>query len=184
MQLSCTVNSQSVPQSPSAAVGWFVLIYRWTEVYWRKSSAVRVYWCGCAVTTFCAVEHLCKYQLYSTSAVLFTVLKLYANMAALGRFCVGEGNIPCATEQEKCCIVLKVGKSLKTNPSDCIRDLIHTVFLAICAIHPLSDTGCSNVKLYVLLVNVIVVPTAPKHYSNTHTQQLPCTQLYCTNTLQ
>ena len=39
----------------------------------------------------------------------------------------GRFNNPCATEQEECCTVLKVGKSYTPNPLCGIRDITHVV---------------------------------------------------------
>ena len=57
---------------------------------------------------------------------LFWHYKRKRENISLAGLCVGECNIPCANEQERCCIVLNVGKSKKPNPSVGVLEFHHT----------------------------------------------------------
>jgi len=83
---------------------------------------------------------------------------------------IAEANIPCVSDQERCCTALNVGKSHKQNTSVAIRDFTHALrtsthaaLTVCCAVNSLP-LPC-DVQYYILPLNSDCVTAF--HYSNT-----------------
>ena len=83
---------------------------------------------------------------------------------------IAEANIPCVSDQERCCTALNVGKSHKQNTSVAIRDFTHALrtsthaaLTVCCAVNSLP-LPC-DVQYYILPLNSHCITAS--HYSNT-----------------